>query len=113
MRIVRLVGLSQALFVLSFDAGKGRLWPWASNRLGCSGGRFVRVAWVGLQSLLSMGVEASHDHASAGDIVFVVCPEDGTAVLSDFDLSVGETLEYGCAGEPAISLAVHLCPVLL
>jgi hypothetical protein len=105
--------LSHALLVLSFDAGKGRLWSRGRSSWGCDGSSLVWIVWIGFQSLLSMSIEATHDHASTRDVVFVVSPEDGTAVLSNFDLSIRETLEYGLARRTAIPLSIHLSAVCL
>lgn len=42
----------------------------------------------------------------------MVGPEDGTAVLADFDLAVSETLEDGFLTRTTIFVAVHLCAIL-
>lgn len=42
----------------------------------------------------------------------MVGPEDGAAVLSDFDLAVGETLKDGFLARTTVFVAVHLCAIL-
>ena len=66
---------------------------------------------IGFKSLLSVGVEAAHDHTSASNVVRMVRPEGSTAVLSDFDLSISETVEYGFFTRATVFIAVHLSAI--